>query len=174
MLQDTFRDLSNGFVVGGLIKPKEPNDIESIPCGDDTIGVGLFVKKTLNSENCETVQKLVKDDTLDKVFGVSLDSSVYSTSCFPTQEYHKGEAVVCGRVTSKLSVLPKIIKATGLLETDLLTAGLYIIAGGENSGALYISKTLPSATDNESYITCDSKYRLRVDSITQELYLEII
>lgn len=174
MLQDKFRDINNGFVVGELVKPKEPNDIEAISCGDDTIGVGIFVKKVLNSQNCETVQKLVKEETLDKVFGITLDSTVYSTSCYPKQEYHKGEAVVCGRVTSKLSVLPKIIKADGLLESDILTAGLYIIAGGANSGALYVSKTSPSASDNESYITCDSKYRLRVDSVTQEVYLEII
>lgn len=175
MLQDNFMEKTKGFLVGQIIKPKEPNDLEAINCGEDNIGIGLFVVKTHNSNNIEVIKLPTKTSTLDDIFGVTINDVTTAYSTTNSFKYKKHDTALVGRVSSKLSIVPKAIKADGLADANLLTADLYIIAGGDNTGSLYISSEEPVDTDDVKYLELNSsKYHLRVDGASQEVYLEII
>lgn len=175
MLQTDFKKIPHGLEVGELVKKLEPNDTESITAGEDNIGVGIFVKKVFEG-NSEVIKKLeITDTETSSVFGITINAVSSSNTTKNSFVYQKGITTVVGRISSKLSIRPKILKADGLNESDVLTAGLYVVAGGEDTGALYVSSTTPAATETVNYIALPaSKYKLRPDVQTGEIYLEVI
>ena len=175
MLQTDFKSTPHGLEVGELVKKQEPNDTEAIMAGENDIGVGIFVKKVLEGSS-EVIKKLeVTDTDATHLFGITVNAVSTSNTTKNSYVYHKGVTTMVGRISSKLSIRPKILKADGLNDSDVLTAALYVVAGGTNTGALYISTVAPTPTEEVKYITLSaSKYKLRPDTRTGEIYLEVI
>jgi hypothetical protein len=173
MLQTSYEYMNSAFTVGQLIKPQEPNDLESLPIAND-IKVGRFVKLDVDENGIEMVDNLVSTDTVEAIFGISINDVKNSKTFENSFFYNKEDNAVAliGRVGSKLSIYPFFILQDELAKSDYLTAPLYAIAGGDNSGALYIG-TPPTPPTGVAYLALPTNYKLRVNAPTGEIYLEI-
>jgi hypothetical protein len=174
MLQNEYKTVCDPFKIGDLIKPNEPYDAEYMIIAED-IKVGRFVKKFTPANECEQVYNLAVSDTLDSIWGISLNAVPRSDSDAEYYEYNKNDDPIAfvGRVTSKLSVLPVVLIQTGVTPEELLSAKRYAIAGGPDTGAMFLATTTPTDSSTTKYIELPSNtYRLRVSG-TQQIYLEI-
>ncbi|MDR1334409.1 MAG: hypothetical protein LBJ71_04265, partial [Holosporaceae bacterium] len=173
-LQNEFNLVAHAFVVGQLVKPSEPNDLETLPIGEDIV-VGRFVKKLVDSTGCERIYAMATGDTVDSLFGITLNDNPTATridSPRTTYSYQRGDAVAVGRLSSKLSIRPEILVQDST--TDILNAPLYVVCGGDDSGKLLVADTDPTPSETTTYIALDhSSFNLRSEIDTGEVYLEI-
>jgi hypothetical protein len=171
-LQNEFNLVGHGVSVGQLIKPNKPNDLETLPIGED-ISVGRFVKKVVDANGYEKIFNMAFNDTA--AYGISVNDNPTATQVGTQGTVHsvkRGDVVLVGRISSKLTTRPELIIQDGT--TDILNALLYVICGGADSGKLLVAKTAPTPSATTSYMALpNTVYRLRMTSDTNELYLEV-
>jgi hypothetical protein len=171
-LQNEFSLVGHSVSVGQLIKPNEPNDLETLSIGED-ISIGRFVKKVVDVNGYEKIFAMAFNDTA--VYGISVNDNPTAMQVGTVGTVHsvaRGDVVLVGRISSKLTIRPELMIQDGT--TDTLNAGLYVICGGADSGKLLAAKTAPTPSATTSYIALsNSVYRLRMTSDTNEVYLEV-